>query len=292
VWSEVLHYKLFIAVFLIGVWGTLVHEDIPFQRVSVVAGALSQAMLIAAVLGVTVDRVAKDELLHEVSADVWHNLMARNLPEEIKAFIKAALIDTRVVCTRYELRYRFAERADGRLHVFVETKRELRNFGSRLESLVPSMSIFLDEEPEFLAVTCESTEDSSFSWPEDATVTEQNSQDGALTLHTRKVAFAPHGDTGDTLTLTWKYKIVKSTTDTDISAYGIPSTETAIFVDDAPAWLDIKVDKQPHPIGKIWKVRAVLWAGAFHRVRWFDRRPVQGGQALARGGSATPNAPS
>jgi hypothetical protein len=178
------------------------------------------------------------------------------------------------VCTRYELRYRFAERADGRLDVFVETKRELRNFGSRPESLQPQMSIFVDEEPRLLAVTCEAAgDDSSFSWPEAAAAVEQETADGALALRTQRVALAPHGETGDTLTLTWKYAIVKAATDTDISAHGIPSTETAIFVDDAPAWLDIKVDKQPHPIGKIWKVRAVLWAGAFHRVRWFDRRP-------------------
>src|SRR5450432_2735209 len=154
-WWEYIEWWVFLPVLLFGV---LLHYTYPgsWPLSDVITHGLSDALMIAAVLGITVDRIAKDRLLTDVSADIWHQLMGRDLPLEIKHFIKDGLLNTHLVCTRYEIRYHFTDRTDGRLDIEVELRRDLENFSHEKQSEDDvHIGIPLDLEPTFHSVTVE-----------------------------------------------------------------------------------------------------------------------------------------
>jgi hypothetical protein len=224
--------------------------------------------MIAAVLGVTVDRTAKDKLLRDVSADIWHHLMGRDLPLEIKAFIKDSLLDTKVVCTRYEVRYRLAQREDGRLDVHVVLRRDLENFG-RQEDVLNNVHIGipLDDTPTIHGVTCEKD-----GQPPRSSL-ELSNGDGIIMLAKfGDLTLAPHGKAGSKAAFTWTYSLISNRSDTGIHAYSSPSLGAAIFLDHpVPMGITFVVDDADKVSDTHWRRSGVIWGGQYIRVRWRDK---------------------
>lgn len=275
-WWRYLDWRLFVPILAVG--GGLHYYPTSWYLSDLVRGGLSEALMIAAVLGLTVDRIAKDKLLGDVSSDIWHQLMGRDLPPEVKDFIKHALLETKLVCTRLELRYRLEERSDGRLDVIVHKTREIENFGTTaVKDWEGYTTIFDDYTPKFLACVCEMPGGQGFSWPDEEAAVRLEQKESALTAHPKRITFAPHGHKGSKATFSWKYSMIMRRTDTDINAYGIPSVGMTIVLDGKPDSIHFKVDNVPEPTGHIWRCNDVLWAGQFRRLRWFDQSA--GGEA-------------
>jgi hypothetical protein len=236
---------------------------------------LSEAVMIAALLGATVDKLAKKELMRELSVDLYFHYTGRSLPSQIKEYIKDALVKTALVATEHELRYSFELRTDGRLDVTIAMRRRIENFSPQKATIQHHTAVFLSEEPEYLEYSCEVDDSTkkSFSWPGENNrnariVTER----GARVFEAKDTILAPYGEPGSAATIRRRTKHVFRTEDTDINAHGIPTLGTTIIVDAKPEWLEFSVDQDATQLGSKWMLDDVLWARSFRRVRWFDKR--------------------
>jgi hypothetical protein len=269
-WWRYIDWRVFVPVL---VAGALLHYYPEAWLLSGVVHGLSEAMMIAAVLGLTVDRIAKDKLLSDVSSDIWYHLMGRDLPVEIKGFIRHALLETKLVCTRLEIRYRLEEREDGRLDVYVTQTRDIENFSSApVQDWEGYKTVFNDFTPKYLSCVYEIPDGKGFAWPDDPTAVALEDKDSALTARPRKIGFAPYGERGSKVTTTWRFSMIMGRTDTDINVFGgAPSVGLTIILDGKPDSIEFKVDGVPPPVGHIWRTSDVIWQGQFRRLRWFDR---------------------
>jgi hypothetical protein len=276
-WKEIKSLSPFGTVLLVGIGLYLlpVHE--------VISRGLAEATMIAAILGATVDKLAKKELMRELSLDLYFHYTGRNLPVPVKDFIKKALVETGLVATEHELRYSFEFRPDGRLDVSITMKRRIENFSPHKAPLKHHTSIFLSEEPDYLQYSCdvEGNDKKSFSWPgEHANDAHLVTERGALVLDAKDTMLAPFGEPGYAATIRRRTKHVFRTQDTDIHAHGLPTVGTIIIVDQKPDWLEFTVDQGPKQLGSKWTIDDVMWVRGFRRVRWFDNREKPSGPTV------------
>jgi hypothetical protein len=271
-WWRYVDWWLFLPVLALG--GALHYLYPASWAVSeLVRGGLSDAMMIAALLGMTVDRRAKDKLLSEVSADIWAHLMGRNLPVAVKGFIQGAL-DTTMVATRCEFRYRFERRSDSSLDVHVEGLRRYENFGSGKATLEPFWSIFESERPTFESYQCEQDGRPPLYWPGDSSAAKIETHKGTVEIRGQTVVLRPHGKNGNAADVTVKWKLVRRADDTDIQAFEIPTTGVTIIQESGGSdGIGFEVDNATKAVGYTWKLdEPVLWSRGYVRVRWVDEQ--------------------
>ena len=97
-----------------------------FRCPSPIGHEISEAVLIAGLLSITVDPFLKSRFVREVSKDIFHHLLGFELPVQIRERLRDIILETnlyrkdmRIVCTFTEM--------EGQLHIDFETSYELIN---------------------------------------------------------------------------------------------------------------------------------------------------------------------
>jgi hypothetical protein len=120
---------------------------------------LADALVVAALLGLTVDRFLKRDLIRDVGAI----FIGWALPQEVKDHIRE-VSRTSIVRKNVRIHYKLTEN-DGGVDVQVTIEAEVYNFGASVEPYSPLLSLDLHDCPDESATMCDWTiDDKAQSW--------------------------------------------------------------------------------------------------------------------------------
>jgi hypothetical protein len=119
--------------------------------------AVGHALIVAAILGLTVDFFVKTRMVREISQDTFKYLVGHRLPDEIKDKIQE-VVETKIVRSNWRFNYHIQPNGDGRIRLVTDLEYSVENISNR--PLEYEQAIFLGKytEPKFIELRCDSSE--------------------------------------------------------------------------------------------------------------------------------------
>ncbi len=159
------------------IWGA---HHIPDHYVvrRLLAASVGEALIVASVLGLTVDRYLKEYLVRKASQDVSKYLVGYNLPDEIKARIQA-LMGTALIRRDWRIAYTLspAEGSADEVYIDVHYTFELENVSNTVQSYTQIIEEERHRNPVILEMRCDDPE-SGFRLIADETKSLGKAKDG------------------------------------------------------------------------------------------------------------------
>ena len=105
-------------------------------------------MLVAGILGITVDRYAKNRLVREASKDVQHYLIGYRLPPEIQNAIKQKM-ETSIVRHDWEQKFDLQKADGGHVRIKIDLSYRVENYSSVAVEFNPKLDVDDIQNPIF-----------------------------------------------------------------------------------------------------------------------------------------------
>jgi len=117
--------------------------------------AMGEALLVAALLGITVDRYIKEFLVRKASADLFKYLVGYKLPEEIQNRLRD-LMGTSLIRKNYQVLYTLVALPDDQILLDVRYSYLLLNISTlTIPSYVPRIEMEKHDKPRVLELRCD-----------------------------------------------------------------------------------------------------------------------------------------
>ena len=234
------------------------------------AGALSDALMIAGFLGITVDYFAKNRLLREAALDISKYLIGYRLPPEIQDQIRH-IQTIALVRYNFEIRYRLIphETISDKMRVSVEMCYMVKNFSRISQTYTPAMAAEDIESPIFESITVIQGHGQTYHLSKDNQAEHletQISPDGHHRAEGRPIIVEPNSNEGNTTDLSCKvikrYGLILPNDYHDVVSFFHPTIGVTIQV-DYPNTHDIRIDEKGEALhsGNTWEFRRLHWTG-------------------------------
>jgi len=119
--------------------------------------SVGEAFIVASVLGITVDRYLKGDLLQKASKDVHKYLVGYNLPDEIKQRIQE-LMGTVFVRTDWFINFTLTPLNADEVLVDISYSFQLENVSNRVQEYFPMLQVEKHMNPQVLELRCDDPE--------------------------------------------------------------------------------------------------------------------------------------
>jgi hypothetical protein len=120
--------------------------------------SIGEAFVVAAILGLTVDRYLKGDLIRKVSQDVYKYMVGYNLPAEIKGRLQA-LMGTALVRRNWQIAYTLIPIAESdEVLIDINFSYELENVSNTVQTYTPRIEIEKYLNPTILELRCDDPE--------------------------------------------------------------------------------------------------------------------------------------
>src|SRR5579863_8040968 len=120
------------------------------------ARAISEALIIAGFIAVTVDRYVKERLLKETSHDISKYLIGYNLPPEVQDRIHR-LMGTTVIRRDFRHSYKL-ERISGQVKATISGEYSVENCSNSEQEYTPALHLEKHEDPILIEFRCDSAD--------------------------------------------------------------------------------------------------------------------------------------
>jgi hypothetical protein len=142
--------KFYVVIILVALFGgTLMTHPWPTWHDWLIE-KLGEALLIASVLAITVDKYSKTRVAKEVAQDVWKAIIGHPLPTEIQDFLKL-LANTHLLRRDWDIRYVFSKNPDPhKINIRVEVKFMLQNLSDTTQPYQQKLQLEKHDNPRVL----------------------------------------------------------------------------------------------------------------------------------------------
>lgn len=135
-------------------WGcTLILAVPPFFNREL-AHSLADALVIAAILSLTVDQYVKWRVLREVTSDISKYLIGYRLPEQLQDRIRS-IMQTKWILRNFQVRIRITPRQGGKLEADVTISESVQNITSETQDYVDFISFSKLEKNKVTELRCD-----------------------------------------------------------------------------------------------------------------------------------------
>jgi hypothetical protein len=260
-------------ILLIGL-GLLIHVIYPtgwFLRELVVP--LSDALMIAGFLGLTVDTFAKNRLLHEAAVDISKYLIGYRLPPELQDHIRWIQTVDLVRCD-CELRYRLTPREHNKMAVDVEMSYVVKNFSTTAKPYTPRLSVEDVDNPTFLSLTCLRS-GNGYHMADDGKGTPLDVKtlpDGRKQVEGASINIESSRESKTTET---HCKIILPNNYHDVVSLFYPTIGVRVHV-ECPKEYEIRIDDSENAIssGNCWEFRRLYLPSQIIGIRWLPKDSI------------------
>ena len=223
-------YRSFLAFTGLIVAGLILHLWPSEWRMHSTIHVLSDALIVASILGLTVDTFLKYDLMR----DVGSIFIGWALPDEIRNYIRE-ISQTSLVRRNYRAAY-VVTKVNDRVVVNATAEWELYNYSSGTRTYRPHMAINNNEEPSLDAIQCTLSfrgKDRLFKADElNSKYVEKENTRVVYRLPGRKLRYQDIEDRRTTpeCRVKWHYRIVKNLTDTIINYSTLPTIGATVTI--------------------------------------------------------------
>lgn len=250
---------------------------------------LSDALIVAGLIGVVVELSSLNRLIEHVGRDVASRVTGMHLPTELRRQM-SQIVETSLVLEDYTRSYRL-HLENGKMVVESTLTYNVRNYGFTVQEYSPMLADEAFHNPTFLNVEYRLTNGDGYAFSEQqlALLTTQRQTRARCVDQLPKVALRPRAQVPDEVCrVTWQYKTIMPEEYSDITAFGAPTINPTIRVDAKPKDIDFfsdGEDVQHVPGGSEWVFKRPFIQGQHVRV-WWQRQ--EGVSALENIRAATP----
>jgi hypothetical protein len=193
-----------------------------------------EALIIASILGATVDLYAKRHLLNEMSRDVFVHIFGHALPVELRARIdKMVRID--LVRRDFRVHYRLCALEGERVRLEVSFDYKLINLSHGPIEHIPRLFLEKQDNPSVIEFRCDCEEDEASRFCHAAglgvTVGDKTGEPGVLQATAKSIKVRP----GISYPISARYTVEFPEDGTDIFCFAYPTMEVIVTVDECPA---------------------------------------------------------
>lgn len=171
------------------------------------SAALGDALMIASVLGLTVDYFLKERVLRDVSADVSKYLIGYRLPVEVQDRIHW-LLQTHWIRRNFQIRCRLSEVAEARVRLEITVSHELQNITGEPLIYQDFMEFERHEPQRVIEIRCDSDDPKAqYRYADEEVQAREKPDDpGVMQVSGKKVKIPPvHEAVGRTYRFTTRY---------------------------------------------------------------------------------------
>jgi hypothetical protein len=229
--------------------------------------SVAQALIIAGILALTVDRFIKERLLRELTRDVSQYLIGYELPKEIQDRIHD-IMGTALVRHNYQQRYRLAADA-GQVRAEVELTWEIVNYSSTPRMYAPALYFDRNERPDIQEISCHSTDKSAAFTMTGDKVKKRIEHDGdSVKVRAKDIWIQPRSS-GISYRI-FEHYVVTPSVPFDITAMAMPTIGVMVLI-QRPEGLKTRVEAIAKPTideGDRWECRQLFMPGEHITLKW------------------------
>jgi hypothetical protein len=154
--QEIKFGRILAAITIIGVAFIVAAHFLPpiWLLLRGLAQSVGEALIVAAILGFTVDRYMKDFLIREITKDLFKYLVGYKLPEAIQNRLRD-LMGTPLIREKYQTLYTLMPQSDKHVVLDVKYQFELKNVSTTIKSYEPRIELEKHDNPRILELRCD-----------------------------------------------------------------------------------------------------------------------------------------
>jgi len=232
-----------------------------------VVTTLAQALIVAGILSLVVDRFVKQHFLREVTTNAFHYLIGYDLPTQMIDSIKS-LTRTTIVRSRFCLDYRFEAYEGEKLKGVVSIDYEVENYSTDPELYTPVVAVEVVENPTFLELGFYGPHNTGYSWDQEALKNRvRPPEKGSVQIYGEPLKVPPRKP-GETYRVSCKYSIVAPQPYTDAFIFSYPTMDATVTA-SMPMGFTFLVSGTKG-VGNRWHLDRLFLPGQGIRVRCFQ----------------------
>jgi hypothetical protein len=260
---------LSMVIVLFGAGVALLYFKIPILD-ETFAHSLGHALVIAAILAITVDVYLKERVLREVSSDVSKYLIGYRLPEEVQDRIRA-LLQTRWIRRNCTIRFRLTELVakPGFVKIDLVVSKDLENITTEEEAYQDTYEYEKHLSEKILEMRCDSSDTrATYRIEGEALTKEKRDEPGVMQASGKKVKIPPaHESLGRYYRFSTRYESEYPNNYSDIVSFDQP-TIGVIFEAECPIEFRVSAPAADVFTHNRWEYRRLFLPGEHIRFRW------------------------
>jgi len=246
--------------------------------------AVGEAFIVAAILGLTVDKYLKGDLIRRASQDVHKYLVGYNLPDEIKQRIQQ-LMGTVFIRRNWHIAYTLSPSGKDEVVIDVVYSYELENVSNHVHDYTPMIQIEKHLNPTILELRCDDP-DSRFRISSRAgeSIGKEEKVPGLVELHADDIKVKPTARSGLKYPFSGHFQLRTPNNHSDTFSFGQPSIGVTIVASCPPGYT-FSIEPEPEMIAtdNMWQFRNRAFLRSEHViVRWFKLDAQENNSALSR----------
>jgi hypothetical protein len=234
--------------------------------------AIGEAFIVAAILGLTVDKYLKGDLLQRASKDVHKYLVGYNLPDEIKQRIQE-LMGTALVRRDWQIHFSLTPTDTNEVLIDVSYSFQLENVSNRVQDYLPMVQIEKHMNPRILELRCDDP-DSKFrlapSEGQQSIGEESETVPGLVEVRADTLKVKPAGKDRLTYPMSGHFQLRTPHEHSDTFSFGHPSIGVTITT-SCPETHKFSLEPEPAMIvtENMYQMRHRAFLRSEHmRIRW------------------------
>ena len=253
---------------------------------------LSDALIVAMLLGVVIDLFSAKLLVERVSDALAQRLVGRGLPVDMQGPVRD-VVSTDLVRDHYVKSYAFSPLEDGRVRVNVEVRFEVRNYSEAVRDYAPEMVAETFFQPEFHFLEYGIAGRKIYTFSDDGLSRKAEAADALGVTRVPRSALPAlslkpvRAGEKAACQVTWRYSITVPEQYCDVTELDEATLGATIQIESLPEELEFVAGGDAslhHEAGsQSWYFERAFIAGQCVRSWWFRRKnPARPGRALAR----------
>lgn len=271
-WRAIRHKPVLSFLFIAGILftGGLLLSSFGFPLVSDrFSGSLGDAMMIAAMLGLTVDYFLKERVLREISGDVSKYLIGYRLPSEVQDRIRW-LLQTEWIRRNFHIRCRLVEIDPSRVSLEITISEEIQNITSEPSTYQDFLEFERHDPTHVLELRCDSDDQRArYRWAgADVQPKEKPDDPGVMLVLGKKVKIPPvHEAIGRTYNFAVRYTVEYPSQYSESINFSHPTINVILEADcpDTYQFTASGADIQAH---NRWEYKRLFLPGESVTFRW------------------------
>jgi hypothetical protein len=237
----------------------------------ILIGGVGEALIVAALLALTVDKYIKSDLIREASKDVHKYLVGYHLPEEMKERIQEMMCEP-IIRRDWRIDYTLTPEKGGEVTVDVRYSFQVENVTNRTVKYLPMIQVEKHLNPTIVELRCDD-ETSHFrliAKEGESLGKESDTVPGLIELRYKEIDIKPKGLGQAPYPFSGHYRLRTSPNHGDTFSFGQPSLAVTITM-NAPPGYRFSVEPSPWMIqtDNMCQIRRRAFLRSEHvMVRW------------------------
>jgi hypothetical protein len=231
--------------------------------------SVGEALIVAAILGITVDRYAKDFLVRKASTDLFKYLVGYKLPEALQNRLRD-LMGTSLIRERYQATFKLIPQPQGEVLIDVRYQFDLKNISLTNKAYTPKVQLEKHDHPKIFELRCDE-KDRNFQKLADSDGTigaEMSDVPGVIEAVGENIDLVP----GKVYLISGHYQLRTPSNHSDTLSFLNPTVDVTVRV-ECPDEFQFVIEGAEVTAPNMWQFGGHAFLPSEHvRIRWFRIR--------------------